>query len=86
MSKSANTPSFHEHLAKSASYAHCIGVSGLDINNDSENLLSLLYRWNFFTHTFSTGCQEISPSLEDVYEILRLPSFGDGEVANIFVS
>ena len=60
--------------------------SGLEITKDSENLLSLLYRWNSTTHTFFTGCQEISPSLEDVYEILRLPLFGDGEVVNISLS
>ena len=56
---------------------------GLEISKDSESLLSLLYQWNSTTHTFFTGCQEISPSLEDVYEILRLPLFGDGEVVNI---
>ena len=60
--------------------------SNLEISKDSENLLSLLYRWNSITHTFFTGCQEISPSLEDFYEILRLPIFGDGEVVNIFLS
>ena len=60
--------------------------SGLDISKDSESLLSLLYRWNSITHTFFTRCQEVSPSLEDVYEILRLPLFGNGEVANIFLS
>ena len=59
--------------------------SNLEINKDSESLLSLLYRWNSITHTFFTGCQEISLSLEDVYEILRLPLFGDGEV-NISLS
>ena len=48
--------------------------------------LSLLYRWNSTTHTFFTGCQEVSLSLEDVYEILRLPLFGDGVVANISLS
>ena len=58
----------------------------LEISKDSENLLSLLYWWNSITHTFFTGCQEISPSLEDFYEILRLPLFGDGEVVNIFLS
>ena len=56
---------------------------GLEISKDSESLLSLLYQWNSTTHTFFTGCQEISPSLEDVYEILRLPLFGDGEVVDI---
>ena len=60
--------------------------SNLEISKDSENLLSLLYRWNSITHTFFTGCQEISPSLEDFYEILRLPIFRDGEVVNIFLS
>ena len=59
---------------------------GLDISQDSENLLSLLYCWNSTTHTFFTGCQEGSPSLEDVYKILRLPLFGDGEMANISMS
>ena len=60
--------------------------SNLEISKDCENLLSLLYWWNSITHTFFTGCQEISPSLEDFYEILRLPLFGDGEVVNIFLS
>ena len=60
--------------------------SNLEISKDSESLFSLLYRWNSTTHTFLTGCQEISPSLEDVYEILRLPLFGDGEVVNISLS
>ena len=53
---------------------------GFDINKGSESLLSLLYRWNSITHTFFTGFQEVSPSLEDVYEILRLPLFRDSEV------
>ena len=57
--------------------------SSLEISKDSESLLSLLYRWNPTSHTFFTGCQEISPSLEDVYEILRLPLFKDGEVVKI---
>ena len=60
--------------------------ASLEINKDSESLLSLLYWWNPTTHTFFTGCQEISPSLKEVYEILRLPLFGDGEVVNISLS
>ena len=60
--------------------------SNLEISKDSKSLLSLLYRWNSVTHTFFSGCQEISPSLKDVYEILRLPLFGDGEVVNISLS
>ena len=60
--------------------------SGLEISKDSESLLSLLYRWNSTTHTFFIGCQEVSPSLKDVYEILRLPLFEDGEVVNISLS
>ena len=60
--------------------------SSLDINKDSESLLSLLYWWNSTIHTFFTRCQEVSPSLEDFYEILRLPLFRDGEVANIALS
>ena len=60
--------------------------SSLDISKDSESLLSLLYRWNATTHTFFIGCQEVFPSLVDVYEILRLPLFGNGEVANIALS
>ena len=60
--------------------------SSLDISKDSKSLLSLLYRWNPTTHTYFTGCQEISPSLEDVYEILRLPLFGDDEIVNISLS
>ena len=35
---------------------------------------------------FFIGCQEVSPSLKNVYEILRLSLFGDGEVANISLS
>ena len=57
--------------------------SSLDIKKDSESLLSLLYQWNSIIHTFFTGCQEVYPSLEDVYEILRFPLFGDGKVVNI---
>ena len=60
--------------------------SSLDISKDSESLISLLYRWNNTTHTFFTGCQEVFPSLEDVYEILRLPLFRNREVANIALS
>ena len=60
--------------------------SSLEISKYSESHLSLLYRWNLTTYTFFTGCQEISPSLEDVYEILRLPLFGDGEEVNISLS
>ena len=61
-------------------------LSSLEISKDSENLLSLLYRWNPITHTFFARCHEISPSLEDVYEILRFPLFRDGEVVNISLS
>lgn len=57
--------------------------SCLDISKDTKGLLSLLYRWNSTTHTFLIRCQEVSPSLEDVYEILRLPLFGEGDVTNI---
>ena len=60
--------------------------SNLEISKDSESLLSLLYQWNSVTHTFFIGCQEISLSLEDAYEILRIPLFGDGEVVNISLS
>ena len=60
--------------------------SNLEISKDSESLLSLLYWWNSVSHTFFIGCQEISISLEDVYEILRLPLFGHGEVVNISLS
>ena len=60
--------------------------SNLEINKDSESLLSFLYWWNSTTHTFCIECQEISPSLEDVCEIMRLPLFGDGEVVNISLS
>lgn len=60
--------------------------SSLDISKDSKSLLSLLYRWNSTTYTFFTGCQEVSSSPEDVYEILGLPLFKDGEVANICLS
>lgn len=60
--------------------------SGLGISKDSKSLLSLLYRWNSTTHTFFIWCQEVSPSLENVYEMLRLPLFGDGEVTNISLS
>ena len=60
--------------------------SGLDISKDNESLISLLYWWNSTIHTFFIGCQEISPSLKDVYEILRLPLFGDDEVVNISLS
>ena len=86
MLKSANTPSFHEYLAKVHLMHIVLLFSGLDISKDSESLLSLLYQCNFITHTFFIGCQEVSPSLKDVYEILRLPLFGNGEVANIFLS
>ena len=63
-----------------------LAFSNLDISKDSESLISLLYRWNSTTHTFFTGCQEVSLYLEDVYEILRLPLFGDREMANISLS
>ena len=60
--------------------------SNLEINKDSKSLLSLLYQWNSVTYTFFTRCQEISPSLEDVYEILRPLLFGDREEVNISLS
>ena len=63
-----------------------LAFSNLDINKDNESLLSLLCQWNSNTYTFFTGCQVVSPSLEDDYEILWFPLFGDGEVANIFLS
>ena len=60
--------------------------SNLEISKDSESLLSLQYCWNSITHTFFTECQEISISLKDVYEILRIPLFGDDEVVKISLS
>ena len=53
---------------------------------DSESLISLFYRWNLTTHTFFKGCQKVSPSLEDVYKILKLHLLRDVEVANISLS
>lgn len=86
MSKSVDTPSFYGYFARSASYAHCLVFFSLGINKDSESLLSLLYRWNSTTHTFFVWCQEVSPSLENVYEMLKFPLFGDGEVTKISLS
>lgn len=60
--------------------------SFVDINKDIEGLLSLLYRWNSTTHTFFIGFQEVSPSLEDVFEILRLLLFIEGDMVNIPLS
>ena len=57
-------------------------LSRLDINKDIRGLFSLSYQWNS-THTFFTRCQEVSPTLEDFYEILRLPLLGEGDVVNI---
>ena len=75
-------PPFMDILQR-AQLVHTILVfSSLEISKDSESLLSLLYRLNPTTHTFFTGCQEISLSLGDVYVILRLPLFGDDEVFN----
>ena len=75
-------PPFMDTLQRVHLVHTILEFSSLEINNDSESLLSLLYRWNPTTHTFFTGCQEISLSLDDVYEILRLPLFGDDEVVN----
>ena len=86
MSKSVGSSSFHGDPAKSKARGDHSCILNLKISKDSESLLSLLYRWNSTTHTFFTGCQEISLSLEDVYEILRLPLFRDGEVVNISLS
>ena len=86
MSKGVNTSSFHGILQKVHLEHTVLAFSNLDISKDSESFLSLLYHWNSTTHTFFTGCQEVSPSLEDVYEILRLPLFSDLEVANISLS
>ena len=79
-------PPFVEILQKVHLEHTVLAFSNLDISNDSESLLSLLYRRNSTTHNLFTGCQEVSPSLEDVYEILQLPLFSDGEVANISLS
>ena len=76
-------PLFMDNLQRVKLVNTILMFSSLEISKDSESLLSLLYRWNPTSHTFFTGCQEISPSLEDVYEILRLPLFGDSEVINI---
>ena len=79
-------PPFMDILQKVCLVHTVLAFSNLDISKDNESLLSLLYHWNSTTHTFFIGCQEVSPSLEDVYEILRLPLFGDEEVANISLS
>ena len=76
-------PLFMDNLQRVKLVNTILMFSSLEISKDNESLLSLLYRWNPTSHTFFTGCQEISPSLEDVYEILRLPLFGDSEVINI---
>ena len=66
---------------------HTVSVfSNLDISKDSESLISLMYCYNSTTHTFFTKCQEVFPSLKDVYEILQLCLFGDGEMANVSLS
>ena len=79
-------PPFMEILQRVKLMDNILVFFSLEISKDSESLLSLLYRWNPITHTLLTGCQEISPSLEDVPEILRLPLFEDGEVVNISLS
>ena len=79
-------PPFMDILQRMKLVETVLVFSNLEINKDSESLLSLLYRWNSTTHTFFTRCHEISPSLEDVYEILRLPLFIDGKVVNISLS
>ena len=76
-------PLFMDNLQRVKLVNTILMFSSLEISKDSESLLSFLYRWNPTSHTFFIGCQEISPSLEDVYEILRLPLFGDSEVINI---
>ena len=59
---------------------------GLDISKDNESAYFLSYIGGIPLLTFFIGCQEVSPSLKDFYEILRLSLFGDGEVANISLS
>ena len=79
-------PPFMDILQRVHLLQTVLSFSNLDISKDSESLHSLLYQWNSTTHTFLTRFQEVSPSLKDVYEILRLPMFGDREVANISLS
>ena len=79
-------PPFMEILQRVKLVETILVFSNLKISKDNKSLLSLLYCWNSITHTFFIGCQEISLSLEDVYEILRLPLFRDGEVVNISLS
>lgn len=83
MSKGIDTSPLCRNPAKSIVGGHHVGVSGLNINKYTKGLFSLLYQWNSTTYTFFTGRQEVSPTLEDFYEILRLPLFGEGDVVNI---
>ena len=60
-------PPFMDILQKVRLEHTVLAFSNLDINKDSESLLSLLCQWNSNTYTFFTGCQVVSPSVEDDY-------------------
>ena len=70
MSNDVDTSFLHGYPTKICRVHTVLALSNLDISKDSESFLSLLFYWNSTTHTFFIRCQEVSPSLEYVYEIL----------------
>ncbi|KAJ1419767.1 Aminotransferase-like, plant mobile domain [Sesbania bispinosa] len=57
----------------------------LGIFRKVDDLEYLVQRWSHTTHTFYTAWGEFTPTLEDVYVLLKLPMFGDCDISNISV-
>ncbi|KAJ1395018.1 Aminotransferase-like, plant mobile domain [Sesbania bispinosa] len=52
----------------------------------SEDLNCLVQRWSHTTHTIFTSWGEITPTLEDVHVLMKLPLFGDYDISSVPIS
>lgn len=49
----------------------------MDVDRSPLDLAFLISRWSSYSHTFVTTWGEFCPSLEDVFMLMGLPTFGD---------
>ncbi|KAF7822073.1 Aminotransferase-like mobile domain containing protein [Senna tora] len=52
------------------------------VKRNEDDLGFLIQRWSPNSHTFFASLGELSPTLEDVHELLRLPSFGNFDIVS----
>ncbi|KAJ1378776.1 Aminotransferase-like, plant mobile domain [Sesbania bispinosa] len=87
-----NVPNTRTHLVGPSLLRSRVGIADaiklsprLGVFRKVDDLEYLVQRWSHTTHTFYTAWGEFTPTLEDVYVLLKLPMFGDCDISNISV-